>query len=68
MQPQPTPEEMFRRLAERITVTPEDLQQLAHARANWVRTILVDTGGIQPERITVADPASEGARVNLGLK
>jgi len=71
--PQISLEEMTARLADKITVSQDDLVKLAEARANRVRELLLEGGKIVPERLNVVaiDPqaaAAKGPRVKLNLR
>ena len=61
-------EEMEARLASRIEIPPAELQAVGEARAQAIRTWLVETGKVAPERIFLAPVAATGLRVNLQLK
>ncbi|MBX3751139.1 MAG: DUF748 domain-containing protein [Opitutaceae bacterium] len=68
-------EEMAGRLAETMSVSDEDLQALAQARARAVREYFVTTGGIAADRIFLAqakaeaaNAAGKGPRVFLNLQ
>ena len=68
-------EDMVGRLAETMTVSDEDLQALAQARARAVRDYFVTTGGIAADRIFLAKAkagsaaeAGKGPRVFLNLQ
>ncbi|MBW2467051.1 MAG: DUF748 domain-containing protein [Deltaproteobacteria bacterium] len=55
------PAEMEKLLRDNITVTDDDLRLLAIQRANAVKSYLVETGGIEPERLFILEPqAGEG--------
>lgn len=69
MAPNVSPDEMKARLAAAITVTPDDLRALGEARAQVVRSRLIDGGRIAPERIRIAKtPDPHGARATLHLE
>jgi hypothetical protein len=57
--PQLTAEEMESRLLGLITVEPDDLHQLADARAEVVRQHLETVNAIPPERLFVTEPEEE---------
>jgi len=66
-------DDMVGRLAETMTVSDEDLQALAQARARAVRDYFVTTGGIAADRIFLAKAgaataAGKGPRVFLNLQ
>lgn len=68
-------EDMVGRLAETITISDEELQALAQARARAVREYFVTTGGIAADRIFLAQAkagaataAGKGPRVFLNLQ
>jgi hypothetical protein len=60
--------EMESRLAERIEVPESELLALGEARARVIRTWLIETGKIAPDRIFLAPVGGEGRRVTLQLK
>jgi hypothetical protein len=71
--PQISLEEMTARLADKMSVSQDDLVKLAEARANRVRELLLEGGKIATERLNVTpiDPQSAGAkgpRVKLNLR
>lgn len=63
-----TPERMVLRLAAGMPVSETDLQALGDARAQAVRTWLLETGAVQAERVFLGPLAPGGARVNLNLQ
>jgi hypothetical protein len=63
-----TPERMVLRLAAGIQVTDTDLRELGDARAQAVRTWLLETGAVPAERVFLGPLAPGGARVNLNLQ
>ncbi len=60
--------EMEARLAARFEIPEAELQALGEARAQSIRTWLIETGKIAPERIFLAPVDATGVRVNLNLK
>jgi hypothetical protein len=65
--------EMISRLAETISITPDDLHALADARAAQIKEILVSDGKIPPDRIVQRSTgddtaAAKGPRVTLQLR
>lgn len=51
------PEEMEKLMLVNLVVSPDDLRQLALARASVVREHLLGPGSIAPERVVLVDPA-----------
>jgi hypothetical protein len=67
------PEEMEQLLRDNITITDDDLRLLAQERANTVKSHLIETGQIEPERLFIIEPkldASESGnqRVEMVIK
>ena len=67
------PEEMEKLLRENIIITEDDLRLLAIQRANAVKSVLVETGPVEPERLFIIEPetgADESAsqRVEMIIK
>lgn len=50
------PEEMEKLLRDNIIITDDDLRLLAIARANAVRSFLVQAGPVEPERLFIIEP------------
>jgi len=50
------PEEMEKLLRDNITITDDDLRLLALERANAVKSFLVETGTVEPERLFIIEP------------
>ena len=66
-------EEMEKLLRENIVITDDDLRLLAIQRANAVKSFLVETGQIEPERLFIIEPktiadASGAQRVDMIIK
>jgi uncharacterized protein involved in outer membrane biogenesis len=65
-------DEMEQRLLAAMPAGPDDLRQLAEARARRVKQLLVESGDVAPERIQIAevgdDAGKKGARVMLQLR
>lgn len=63
--------EMEQRLLAAMPAGPDDLRQLAEARARRVKQLLVGSGEVTPERVQIAavgeDAGTKGARVTLHL-
>lgn len=64
---------MIERLRSRVDVTPEDLRELAAARAATVRQHFITTAQIEPDRLFLANAGqaaqqSQGAKVLLSLQ
>jgi len=53
-------EEMEKLLHDHIVITDDDLRLLAIERANAVKSFLVDSGPVEPERIFIVEPAMTG--------
>ena len=53
------PEEMEKLLRDNIIITDDDLRLLAIERANGVKSFLVETGPVEPERIFIVEPKKE---------
>ena len=51
------PDEMEKLMLANLAITPDDLRQLALARASSVREHLVGPGKVPPERVFLVDPA-----------
>jgi uncharacterized protein involved in outer membrane biogenesis len=70
-------EEMERRLSDTITVTDDDLRQLAYQRASMIRDYILASGKVEKERIFLLEPKSlmpekreniKDSRVDFNLK
>ena len=53
------PEEMEKLLRDHMAVTDDDLRLLAIARAEAVRSFLVEAGPVEPERLFIIEPVIE---------
>jgi hypothetical protein len=53
------PAEMEKLLRDHLAVTDDDLRQLAIARANAVKSFLVEAGPVEPDRIFIVEPEIE---------
>ena len=67
------PEEMEKLLRDNIIITEDDLRLLAIQRAKGVKSFLVETGPVEPERLFIIEPqigtAEDGAqRVEMVIK
>ena len=62
------PEEMERQLLEIMEVAAPDLEQLANTRATVIRDYLLQTGQLEPDRLTVVAPTRQATRAILTLK
>ena len=62
------PELMEARLSSLIEIPEEELRALADARAQAVRTWLLENGKIAPERIFLGPTTTKGARAELNLE
>lgn len=62
------PARMEARLAARIEISGAELQALGEARAQVIRTWLLDTGKVPAERVFLAPVVAKGTSVNLNLK
>jgi len=63
-----SPAEMEAQLIAGITITEEPLRALAEARAQAVRTWLLDQGKVPAERVFLTAPTTKGSRVQLNLR
>lgn len=61
-------EVMEARLAGLIEISDEELRGLANARAQAVRTWLLETGKVAPERVFLGPVTAKGARADLNLE
>jgi hypothetical protein len=61
------PEEMEKLLRENIIITDDDLRLLAIQRANAVKSLLVEAGPVEPERLFVIEPET-GADQNTSQR
>jgi uncharacterized protein involved in outer membrane biogenesis len=61
------PEEMEKLLRENIIITEDDLRLLAIQRANAVKSLLVETGPVEPERLFIIEPET-GAGENTSQR
>jgi hypothetical protein len=64
---------MEKLLRENIVITDEDLRLLAIQRANAVKSFLVETGPVEPERLFIIEPktvadASGAQQVEMIIK
>ncbi|MDH3867186.1 MAG: hypothetical protein OES39_08845, partial [Desulfobulbaceae bacterium] len=67
------PEEMEKLLRDNIIITEDDLRLLAIQRANGVKSFLVSTGPVEPERLFIIEPEiaaeeSTTPRVEMTIK
>lgn len=67
-QPGPSVDEMRAKLLAAMPVDEDVLRELAAERAQRVRAYLVETGGIEAARISIAPEAAKGPRADLQLK
>ena len=69
---QPTVEDMKRKLAAVIQISPSELEALAHRRAEAIRIRLLEDGKLPEERVALldtgaAEPGHEKVRTQLSL-
>ncbi len=67
-QPGPTVDEMRAKLLAALSIDEDVLRELAAGRAQRVRAYLVETGGIDAARVSIAPETANGPRADLQLK
>jgi len=61
-------EEMTSRLAARVAIDDDELRKLANTRAQQIRSRILLSGEVSPDRVFIVAPNGNGSRVELKLK